>query len=93
MPVGSFLATRDFPVATDWLISGAPAVSGVDQPHDVLSLAAPLAARRPELVYVNPDKLARGWEIQHAQRDAFVEHFGTDEITIDAGDLAATMRG
>lgn len=93
MPVGSFLATWVVPVSTDWLLSGAPAIFGADQQQGVLSMAATLATRRPELVYVNADKLARGWQIQHAQHDAFVKHFGTDEITIDAGDLAATMRG
>lgn len=93
MPVGSFVATRVVPVSTDWLISGAPAIFGVHQQQDALSLAAALAVARPDLVYVNADKVARGWEIQHAQRDAFVEYFGTDEVTIDAGDLAATMGG
>ena len=93
MPTGSFLATRVVPVATEWLISGAPAIFGADREHDVLSLAATLATRRPDLVYVNPDKLARGWEMQYAQHEAFVEHFGSDEITVDPSDLIPTMRG
>jgi hypothetical protein len=93
MPTGSFLATRIVPVSTDWLLSGSPAIFGIGQEADVLSLAARLATQRPELVYVNPDKLARGWEIQHAQHQAFVEHFGTDEITIDPHRLTETMRG
>ena len=93
MPIGSFVATRVVPVATDWLISGASAIFGADQQHEGLSMAANLATQRPDLAYVNPDKLARGWEIQRTQHEAFVKHFGTDEITIDADDLAAIMRG
>jgi hypothetical protein len=93
MPTGSFLATRIVPVSTDWLLSGSPAIFGIDQEEDVLCLAAGLATQRPDLVYVNPDKLARGWEIQHAQQKVFVEHFGTDEITIDPYRLIETMRG
>jgi hypothetical protein len=93
MPTGSFLATRIVPVSTDWLISDSPAIFGIDQEADVLSLAARIATQRPDLVYVNTDKLPRGGEIQHAQYQAFVEHFGTDEITIDSYRLIEIMRG
>lgn len=93
MPTGSFLVTRIVPVATDWLLSGSPAILGIDQEADVLSLAARLVTERRDLVYLNPDKLARGWEIQHAQHQAFVEHFGTDEIMTDPDRLTETMRG
>lgn len=70
MPTGSFLATRIVPVSTDSLLSGSRAIFGIDQEENVLSLAARLAMQRPDLVYVNPDKVARGCPRQRHPRTA-----------------------
>lgn len=42
----------------------------------------------PALAFRNPEKLARGWEIQHAERERFIRFFGGDFIVLP-GDLAS----
>lgn len=86
-PDGSFVLTRLVPVGADWLISGVSAAYGADTREDLLGIAARQAMEHPELVFRNPDRLARGWEIQRAERAAFVEHFGTDTVVLDVADL------
>jgi hypothetical protein len=93
MPAGAFLSTRVVPVRDDWLISGASALYGADRRDDVLAVAATTAAERPDLVFRNPLRLARGWEMQRAQHATFVEHFGADEITAKPGEAADLMQG
>lgn len=92
MPAGSFLLTRVVPVGEQWLISGVSATYGAGTRAELLQVAAEMAARHPELVYRNPDRLARGWELQRAERAAFVEHFGSDTVVLDIAEAPERMR-
>ncbi len=94
MPAGSFLYTRIVPVNDDvWLLSGGPRLYPATARQEVLFAAARLATLNPDLVFRNPEKVEAGWKQQRDQHAAFVRHFGTDEITISADDLATTMAG
>lgn len=91
MPRRSFIITRLVPLGDEWLISGATSVfSARDRAH-IYRIAAEFALRQPALIFRNPDKLARGWELQHAERDRFVRFFGTDLIVLPGDQLADQM--
>ncbi len=93
MPVGAFLGTRVVPLGTEWLLSGATASFPADEHDRVLSVAAQMAVGHPELVFRNPARLARGWELQAEDRAAFVEHFGSDTVVIDSAELRPRLDG
>src|SRR5262245_51950855 len=92
MPRRSFVFTRLVPVADEWLISGATSVFPASQRKHVYAVAATLALRQPALLLRNPDKLARGWELQRAERDRFVRFFGADLIVLPGDQLDDQMR-
>jgi hypothetical protein len=92
MPRRSFVFTRLVPVADEWLISGATSVFLASQREHVYAVAADFALRQPTLLFRNPDKLARGWELQRAERDRFVRFFGTDLIVLPGDQLADQVR-
>lgn len=87
MPVGSFIRTRMVPLGSQWLLSGRTATFPANERETLLPAVARAALRRPELVFRNPDRLARGWELQRADRAAFVEHFGSDTVVLDQAEL------
>jgi len=45
-------------------------------------VALELATRLPELVYRNPGKIEQAWNQMQADRAAFVEFFGCDELVL-----------
>jgi hypothetical protein len=92
MPRRSFLITRLVPIGAEWLISGATSVFPASQRAHICRIAADFALRQPALMFRNPDKLARGWELQRAERDRFVRFFGTDLIVLPGDQLADQMR-
>jgi hypothetical protein len=92
MPRHSFLITRLVPIGNEWLISGATSVFPASQREHLYRAAADFALRQPRLMFRNPDKLTRGWELQHAERDRFVRFFGTDLIVLPGDQLADQMR-
>ncbi len=55
-------------------------------------LAAELAARHPALVFRNPEKLARAWELQREERRHFIAFFGSDLVVLPGRELGARMR-
>jgi len=87
MPVGSFIHTRMVPLGGQWLLSGVTTTYSADQRETLLPVVAGVAVRSPALVFRNPDRLARGWELQRADRAAFVEHFGSDTVVLDRTEL------
>lgn len=91
-PRRSFLFARLVPIGAEWLISGAITVFPARARDGVYRAAAELALRQPALVFRNPDKLARGWELQRAERDRFVRFFGTDMVIIPGDQFAEQMR-
>jgi hypothetical protein len=90
-PDGSFVVTRVVPLGDEWLISGSPAVFGAERHDEVMHAAAQMATASPGLVFRNPERLARGWELQRAERAAFVEHFGSDQVVLDVGEVAPRL--
>jgi hypothetical protein len=46
----------------------------------------------PELGFRNPDKLARAWELQRADRDRFVRFFGSDLVVLRGEEVEDRMR-
>jgi hypothetical protein len=90
-PPGSFLVTRVVPVGDDWLISGQPLSLPAEQRDVILKIAADAATRHPELVFRNAERLARSWEMQAAERAAFVDHFGDDTVILDVDDAAGRL--
>ncbi len=91
-PRRSFLITRLVPIGAEWLISGAASVFPASKRAHIYRIAADFALRQPALMFRNPDKLARGWELQHAERDRFVRFFGTDLIVLPGDQFADQMR-
>lgn len=91
-PAGSFVITRVVPVHDEWLVSGVSAMLPADDREELLKIAADTAMRHPTLVYRNPHRLARAWEIQQTQRAAFVEHFGADTVVLEVTELRERMR-
>lgn len=92
MPRRCFVITRLVPVADEWLISGATSVLPASQREHIYAIAANFALRQPTLRFRNPDKLARGWELQRADRDRFVRFFATDLIVLPGDQLADQVR-
>lgn len=93
MPVGSFIVARVVPVGDQWLISGSSAAFNARDRKKLLPVVAEKALRSPELVFRNPDRLARAWEIQGADRAAFVEHFGSDTVVLERAELRTRLEG
>jgi len=48
----------------------------------VAQVALELATRLPELVYRNPGKVEQAWQQMRADRAAFIEFFGCDELVL-----------
>ncbi|HZN20867.1 MAG TPA: hypothetical protein VFB84_22190 [Micromonosporaceae bacterium] len=92
VPRRSFLFARLVPIGAEWLISGAITIFPARDRDRVYRAAAELALHQPALVFRNPDKLARGWELQRAERDRFVRFFGTDMVIIPGDQFAEQMR-
>ena len=87
----SFLITRLVPLADEWLISGLTNVMPAANRPEMYQIAAEVAATSPTAVFRNPDKVARGWELQREDRACFVEFFGSDEIVLTGKELAERM--
>jgi hypothetical protein len=86
LPKGGFVFTKIVPVHPAvpgaWLVSGMmQSFRKSDGPH-VARIALEIATEQPQLVFRNPEKITQGWEMMRAQRTAFVEFFGTDELVL-----------
>lgn len=88
----SFLRTRLVPVGDDWLLSGISQVFPARSRDALYRAAAELSLRCPAWVFRNPDKLARGWELQRQDRADFVEFFGADLIVVSGHELTARLQ-
>jgi hypothetical protein len=92
MPRRSFVVTRLVPIGDEWLISGATNVFPARYRAELHRAAAEQAVRSPELGFRNPDKLARAWELQRADRDRFVRFFGADLIVLRGEEVEDRLR-
>jgi hypothetical protein len=70
------------PVPDAWLVSGAMRAFRKSDAAQVAGVALQLATRLPELVYRNPRKIEQAWQQMRAERAAFVEFFGRDELVL-----------
>ena len=91
MQPGSFLITRLVPVADEWLLSGISRTLPASERDAVYRRAADLASQHPALVFRNPEKLARAWELQREEHRQFVQFFGTDMVILPGAVLAERM--
>jgi len=86
LPKGGFIFSKIVPVHPAvpgaWLISGMMRIFRKSDGPRIASIALSLAAEQPQLVFRNPEKITQGWEMMRAQRAAFVEFFGTDELVL-----------
>jgi hypothetical protein len=87
MPRRSFLITRLVPVGEEWMLSGPTSVLRPAERDVAYRLAFEMSLRTPEAVYRNPEKLAKAWEIQRADRQRFIGFFGADLVVVP-GDRA-----
>lgn len=88
MPKRSFLLTRLVAVGDEWMFSGPTTVLRRPDERAVAGqLALEMSARAPEAAFRNPEKLARGWELQRAERERFIRFFGADLVVLP-GDQA-----
>lgn len=91
MPKRSFVCTRITPIFDDWLVSGLSQVLPRARMPEACVMAAQLSLVRPRAVFRNPEKLARGWELQAADRQVFLSLFGADEIVLPGPEARARM--
>ena len=88
---GGFAVARLVPIEGEWLVSGALATFPKSARRQVLQTAAHVAHEHPKAVFRNPDKLARAWEIQDAQRQRFIEFFGSDFVVLTGSEVGDRM--
>src|SRR5205807_10025205 len=74
------------PVPGAWLASGSMRAYRKSAAADVAQAALELATKLPELVYRNPEKIEQAWKQMRADRAAFVEFFGCDELVLPPGE-------
>jgi hypothetical protein len=70
------------PVPDAWLVSGSMRAYHKSDAAQVAQAALELATRLPELVHRNPAKVEQAWRQMRADRAAFVEFFGCDELVL-----------
>lgn len=92
-PVGGFLISRVVPCHDEWIISGPARPAPAGKSENMLRAAAQLAMSRPDLSFRNPERLARAWEMQRADRDHFVACFGADLVILPIDRLPALATG
>ena len=74
------------PVPDTWLVSGSMRAYRKSDAAQVAQVALELATRLPELVYRNPGKIEQAWKQVQADRAAFMEFFGCDELVLPPGE-------
>lgn len=89
---GSFLIARLVPVGDEWLLSGVSSVLRAQDRAEAYRWAAELAAWHSALVFRNPERLARAWELQREERRHFVAFFGSDLVIVPGRELVERMR-
>ncbi|MFE5580509.1 hypothetical protein [Kitasatospora sp. NPDC056531] len=70
-----------------WLISGAMSSYPKSSATEIARAALHLATSQPELVFRNPEKIEQGWESMRADRTAFIEFCGSDELVLPPAEV------
>jgi hypothetical protein len=76
------------PVPDAWLVSGSMRAFRKSDAAQIAQVALELATEQPELVYRNPEKIEQAWTQMRADRAAFVEFFGCDELVLPPAEAA-----
>ncbi|WP_370108885.1 hypothetical protein [Streptacidiphilus sp. MAP12-33] len=82
---GDFLVAPLVPVHSvdgAWLVSGAFSAYPKTSAAAIARAALELATSHPALVFRNPEKIEQGWESMRADRAAFIEFCGGDELVL-----------
>jgi hypothetical protein len=85
LPKGGFVHARLVPIHPApgaWLISGMMTTYRKSDAEYIAKVALELAAKRPELVFRNPDKVEQGWKQMREDRAGFMAFFGSDELVL-----------
>jgi hypothetical protein len=85
LPRHGFVHARLVPVGQvlgAWLVSGSMRAFRKSDAAQIAQVALELATTQPELVYRNPEKIEQAWTQMRADRAAFVEFFGGDELVL-----------
>ncbi|MFI7110300.1 hypothetical protein ACIBK9_28605 [Nonomuraea sp. NPDC050227] len=85
---GMFLIGRLVPLGEDWLVSAHISLFPADARDQLLTQAADIGLRNPKLVFRNPDKLATARRMLAAQREVFLDLYGTEYIVVSGDDVA-----
>lgn len=75
------------PVCDAWLVSGSMRAYRRSDAAEVAQVALELATRLPELAHRNPEKIEQAWQQMRANRVAFVEFFGRDELVLPPAEV------
>lgn len=89
---GDFVQVKLIPFGDDeWMISGL--VGGIprSEARRVAKLAVEVAAEAPSRAFANPELLKRSWEAMRADRNEFIDFFGSDEVVFETGEVAARI--
>jgi hypothetical protein len=81
------------PVPDAWLVSGSMRAYRKSDAAQVAKAALELATRLPELVHRNPGKVEQAWQQMRADRAAFVEFFGSDELVLPPAEAEERING
>src|SRR5262245_45971783 len=73
-PRGAFLNARLVPIRDVWMLSGSTDMLPSSVKHDIYSSVPQIASQLPRLVFRNPKKLARAWELQREEREDFIAY-------------------
>ena len=85
LPKHGFVSARLVPIGPvpdAWLVSGSMRAYRKSDAGQVAEAALELATKMPELVFRNPGKVEQAWQQMRADRAAFVEFFGRDELVL-----------
>ncbi|MPY98204.1 MAG: hypothetical protein GEU97_09435 [Actinophytocola sp.] len=91
---GMFVEGRIVPVhpaVDEWLVSGHFSTYPMSSVRLVAQAAAQVVMASPGLLYRNPERLRRSWEMQERQRQRFIEFFGSDLVILPPADVKRQM--
>jgi hypothetical protein len=94
LPKGGFAHVRLVPIRPapgDWLVSGSMSAYRKSAASQVAQAPLAVAAKQPELVYRNPEKIEQAWTLMREDRAAFVEFFGGDELVLPPGEAGERL--
>jgi hypothetical protein len=91
LPIGGFLTGLLEPDPYGWVLGDVTGTFPAYQAAGVANLALRLLAERPWDAFRNPLLTERGWELQRAERAAFVTRFGSDTLILPPAEASARL--